>query len=290
MCLNNKTTKYTKEYLLKIDELKQAFAECDDVVIGAGAGLSAAAGLLYSGERFKELFEPYIERYGLTDMYTAGFYNHATPEDYWGYWCKHIYYNRFAAQVNNVYFNLKNLVKSKNYFVVTTNVDHQFQIGGFSKQRLFYTQGDYGLFQCSVPCHNKTYDNEQTILKMLEKLQDLKVPTKLIPYCPKCGAPMEPSLRKDSTFVQDEGWNSAYNRYEQFIKSIKGKKVLFLDLGIGYNTPAIIKYPFWQMTYNNKNATYACINLNNSNCPKEIKSRSVCIDADIKDTLQLLIK
>ncbi len=289
MYLNKPTTNYTPEYLQKVAELKQIICDCDDVVIGAGAGLSAAAGLHYTGERFKKFFAPYIEKYGLTDMYTAGFYNHATPEEFWGYWCKHIYHNRFAAQTNATYKNLLSLACQKNYFVITTNVDHMFQLSGFNKQKLFYTQGDYGLFQCSVPCHNKTYDNEQIILQMVDSLQSLKVPTSLIPHCPKCGSEMAINIRKDSAFVQDSGWDSAYTRYEHFINGTRGKKVLYLDLGIGYNTPGIIKYPFWQMTHNNKNASYACVNIENADCPKEIENRAICINADISDTLQILI-
>ncbi len=253
----------------------------DAVIVGAGAGLSAAAGLLYSGKRFSDNFAEYIQKYGFADMYSAGFYPFKTQEEKWGYWSKHIYHNRYEPQQNEVYSNLYRLVADKDYFVITTNVDHLFQKHGFEKQRLFYTQGDYGLWQCSVPCHHKTYDNEQQVMAMLQQQADTKIPSDIIPHCPRCGAVMSNNLRADNTFVQDSGWDAAMQRYEEFIRAHTGQKVLFLELGIGANTPSIIKYPFWQMTYQNKNACYCCINLNDAFCPPEIAERSICINTDI---------
>ncbi len=289
MFLKKKTERSTESYSEKIARLNQAIANADSVVIGAGAGLSTAAGLSYSGKRFSDNFAEYIERYQLSDMYSAAFYNYKTPEQFWGYFSRHIYFNRYNQQLNSVFDNLKKLILEKDYFVLTTNVDHIFQKSGFSKERLFYTQGDYGLFQCSVPCQNKTYDNEDIIMKMIEQTNDLKVPTALLPHCPLCGAPLTTNLRKDSKFVEDSGWHSAYSRYERYIKEHADKKVLYLELGVGYNTPSIIKYPFWQFTHRNKDATFASLNIENGGVPSEIKDRAIEIEGDIAKILNDLV-
>ncbi len=276
-------------YEEKIIELKGLIDSASVVVVGAGAGLSAAAGLEYGGQRFLRLFPEYMEKYGLQDMYSAAFYGHKTPEEFWGYFSKHIYYNRYKQELNSTYNNLLKLLVGKNYFVITTNVDHIFQKTGFEKQRLLYTQGDYGLFQCSVPCKNETYDNEEIVLEMLKKQQDLKIPTELVPHCPHCGAQMTTNLRKDSKFVEDSGWHKAFGRYENFISKHSYDKVLFLELGVGFNTPSIIKYPFWQMTYNNRNAVFSSINLGEAVCAREIKDRAILIEGDICTALQSLV-
>ncbi len=286
MFLKKKNITSTATYSEKIIKLKQAIEDTQVIIIGAGAGLSAAAGLLYSGERFKRLFADYIDKYGFSDMYSAAFYHHQSPEEFWGYFSKHIYYNRYAQDLNNTYANLFKLVSNKDYFVITTNVDHIFQNTGFDKEHLFYTQGDYGLLQCSVPCHNKTYDNKELIYQMVNEQTNFKIPTELIPYCPKCAKPMTTNLRKDNTFVQDSGWDKAMIRYQTFIQENKAKKVLFLELGVGFNTPSIIKYPFWQMTYNNKNAILASINMGDAICAKEIVDQSLLFDDDIKKVLE----
>ncbi|MDE7395225.1 MAG: Sir2 silent information regulator family NAD-dependent deacetylase, partial [Clostridiales bacterium] len=181
------------------------------------------------------------------------------------------------------------LVKDKNYFVITTNVDHCFQKAGFDKNRLFYTQGDYGLFQCSEPCHKKTYDNEETVRRMVAEQKDMKIPSALVPYCPVCGKPMTMNLRCDDSFVQDEGWDAACARYERFIEAHKDKDILYLELGVGSNTPVIIKYPFWRLTNQNPNAVYACINYGEAMCPPQIESRSICINEDIAAVLEKLV-
>lgn len=180
------------------------------------------------------------------------------------------------------------LIRDRDYFVITTNVDHQFQLAGFDKKRLFYTQGDYGLWQCAKACHNKTYDNEKTVRQMVSAQTDLKIPSELIPKCPVCGAPMTMNLRCDDSFVQDEGWYAAADRYEDFIRRHKGTHILFLELGVGANTPGIIKYPFWRMTAQNPKAAYACINLGEAFVPTEINGQSICIDADIGKILERL--
>ncbi len=289
MFLKKKTMHSIESYWKKIDKLKDAVNDSEVIIIGAGAGLSTSAGLHYTGERFERLFADYIEKYSFSDMYSAAFYPHKSLEEFWGYFSKHIYYNRYKQELNNTYEALRKIVSDKDYFVITTNADHIFQNTGFDKTRLFYMQGDYGLLQCSVPCHSKTYDNKELIYEMVEKQKNYKIPTELIPYCPLCGKPMTTNLRKDNTFVQDDGWNKAMDRYEKFIKESKGKKVLFLELGVGFNTPAIIKYPFWKMTYNNKNAIFVSINASEATCAKEIKEQSVLFNEDISDVLKNIL-
>lgn len=276
---------YTESFSDKISRLADELRSADAVVIGAGAGLSTAAGFTYSGERFSKKFSDFIEKYGFRDMYSGGFYPFPTLEEHWAYWSRYIYINRYSDTENGTYKTLLKLIKDKDYFVLTTNVDHQFQKAGFDKKRLFYTQGDYGFFQCSVPCHNNTYDNEETITEMVRRQKNMRIPTELIPVCPKCGKPMSMNLRADDTFVQDKGWYAASGRYSDFLRRHKGLHILFLELGVGFNTPAIIKYPFMQMTAENSNAVYACINLGECFCPDEISHRSVCIDGDIHEVL-----
>lgn len=279
-----------EDYLILIKKLANHIKKCDAIVIGAGSGLSTSAGLSYSGERFKKYFSDFISKYHLTDMYSAGFYPYETLEEYWAYWSRHIYYNRYINAPKDTYHQLLNLIKDKEYFVLTTNVDHQFQKAGFDKKRLFYTQGDYGLWQCSKPCHLETYDNEEIVKKMVEQQKEMRIPTTLIPHCPKCGAPMTMNLRSDQTFVQDDGWYKANSCYEDFLRRYEGLNVLYLELGVGGNTPVIIKYPFWSYTLNNKNATYACINYGEAVCPKDIQNQSILIDADIHNVIHDTLK
>lgn len=283
-----KTLTSTKNFLNKTKQLKQEIEIADAIVVGAGAGLSTSAGFTYSGERFEKYFSDFIEKYNFRDMYSGGFYPFETLEEHWAYWSRYIYINRYMDINNGVYKRLFELVKDKDYFVLTTNVDHQFQKAGFNKHRLFYTQGDYGLFQCSKPCCQETYDNEECVKDMLEFQEDMRIPTELIPRCPKCGKPMTMNLRADNTFVQDEGWYRAAERYEEFLRRHKNLHILFLELGVGYNTPAIIKYPFWQMTVKNPKAVYACLNYGEAVCPKEIESQSICINTDIKKVIDIL--
>lgn len=276
----------------QIEKLKNAIASADSIIIGAGAGLSTSAGFTYSGERFEKYFADFRALYGFSDMYTGGFYPYKTLEEHWAYWSRYIFVNRYMDAPKPVYDDLLSLVRGKDYFVITTNVDHCFQKAGFDKKRLYYTQGDYGLFQCSEPCHQKTYDNEEQVRAMYENQHDMKIHTELIPRCPVCGKPMSMNLRADDTFVQDEGWYKAAERYENFLTTRKATdcgKVLFLELGVGGNTPGIIKYPFWQMTAQNPNATYACLNFGEAVCPAEIKERSICINADIGEVLKDMV-
>lgn len=277
-------------YTAQIERLKAALDDADAVIIGAGAGLSASAGFSYSGERFYRYFADFAEKYGIRDMYSGGFYPFPSAEEFWAWWSRQIYFNRYAVDAGKPYTDLLKLVGDKNYFVLTTNVDHQFQLAGFDKERLFYTQGDYGLFQCSVPCHQKTYDNEEAVTEMVARQENMRIPTELIPKCPVCGKPMSMNLRCDDTFVEDEGWHRANARYDAFLEQYKDKRLVLLELGVGGNTPVIIKYPFWQIALQNKNATYACVNLGESACPEEIAPQSVCLDADIGKVLADLIR
>ena len=282
-----------------IEQLKQIISEAETVVIGAGSGLSTSAGFTYSGERFEKYFSDFAAKYGFQDMYSGGFAPFASLEERWAYWSRYIMINRYMDPPKPVYNNILSLVRNKDYFVLTTNVDHCFQKAGFDKERLFYTQGDYGLFQCSEPCHQKTYDNEKQIRAMWEFRNEMKIPSELVPHCPVCGKPMSMNLRADDTFVTDEGWSKAANQYETFLQSrnITSRssqqegtgKVLFLELGVGRNTPGIIKYPFWQMTAKNPNAQYVCINFGEAFAPYEIEKRSLCINDDIGGVLQELL-
>ncbi|MBR0098968.1 MAG: Sir2 silent information regulator family NAD-dependent deacetylase [Treponema sp.] len=283
----------------KISELKKALSSADTVIIGAGSGLSTSAGFTYSGARFEKYFSDFAKKYGFTDMYSGGFYPYKSLEEHWAYWSRYIMINRYMNPSKKVYGDLLNLVRDKDYFVITTNVDHCFQKAGFDKKRLYYTQGDYGLFQCSKPCHQKTYDNEKQIRSMWESQKDendnlikMQIPTELIPHCPVCGKPMSMNLRADDSFVQDEGWYEAAERYENFLRTRHAEndgKVLFLELGVGGNTPGIIKYPFWQMTLKNSNATYACVNYGEAIAPREIADRAICINGDIGEILEKMV-
>ena len=289
----------------QIEILKEELDQADAVLIGAGSGLSTAAGFTYSGERFQKYFGDFAEKFGIRDMYSGGFYPFPDLETYWAWWSRHIYYNRYVKAPSDVYPNLLSLVRDKDYFVLTTNVDHQFQLAGFDKKRLFYTQGDYGLLQSVDPKTQTTYDNEEIVYRMMEaqgfvkdkngifripedgKLK-MRVPTELIPKCPEDGSDMTMNLRCDNTFAQDEGWYAAMERYQDFLRRHENLHVLYLELGVGMNTPVIIKYPFWQYTDENKNAFYACINMGEACCPQRIEDRSVCIDGDIGEVLQKL--
>ena len=272
----------------QIERLKTALQECDAVVIGAGAGLSTSAGFEYTGERFEKYFSDFAGKYGIRDMYSGGFYPFPAKEEFWAYWSRYIFINRYTDAPKPVYENLLKLVQGKDYFVITTNVDHCFQKAGFGKKRLFYTQGDYGLFQCSEPCCDETFDNEAAIREMVDRQRNMRIPSELIPRCPHCGRLMTLNLRSDDSFVEDEGWHRAAERYENFLRTRAGQRILFLELGVGYNTPVIIKYPFRQMTAKNPAAVYACINKGQAICPNEIENRSLCIDADIGNTLSLI--
>lgn len=288
MYSRNETKKSTESS--SIEGLRSALKTADAILVGAGAGLSASAELTYSGERFERYFSDFYQKYGISDMYSGGFYPFGTLEEYWAWWSRHIFYNRYVDAPIPVYRELLSLVEGKDYFVLTTNVDHQFQRAGFDKQRLFYTQGDYGLWQCSKACHNRTYDNELLVRQMVARQRDMKIPAELVPHCPVCGAPLTMNLRCDDTFVQDRGWYAAAERYSNFVRQHSHGKILYLELGVGTNTPGIIKYPFWKFTLENPEAVYACINQGQAYAPREISERSICLDADIHTVLRTLLE
>ena len=269
-----------------IERLRRGIAEADAVVVGAGSGLSTASGMTYSGERFERNFTDFIGRYGYRDMYTAGFYPYPTPEEYWAYWSRYIHLNRYAQDAGPAYRRLRNLMGGKDCFVITTNVDHCFQKAGFDALRLFCTQGDYGLWQCARPCHQETYDNEAPVQRMVSEQRDMRIPTELIPRCPRCGGPMANNLRCDDTFVEDEAWHFAAGRYADFLRKHEGARVLFLELGVGWNTPGIIKYPFRRMSTRHERAVYACVNLGEADAPRELEGRAILVDGDIGEVLR----
>ena len=271
-------------------QLHQAIEQSDAVLIGAGAGLSASAGFSYKGERFERYFKDFASKYSFHDMYVGGFFPYPTAEEYWAYWSRYIMVNRYMDAPKPVYQALLSLVQKKDYFVLTTNVDHCFQKAGFDKSRLFYTQGDYGLFQCSAPCCQKTWDNEEVIRRMAEEQKDMRVPTSLIPLCPRCGKPMTMNLRSDDTFVQDDGWYQAAGQYRRFLLQHQKGRILYLELGVGYNTPGIIKYPFWKMALQNPEAVYACVNRGQAFVPGEFRQNALCLDDDIGSVLNNLLR
>lgn len=268
-----------------IERLRRGIAEADAVVVGAGSGLSTASGTTYSGERFERNFADFIGRYGYRDMYTAGFYPYPTREEYWAYWSRHIHLNRYARDAGPAYRRLRRLMGDKDGFVITTNVDHCFQKAGFDALRLFCTQGDYGLWQCARPCHQETYDNEAPVRRMVLEQRNMRIPSELLPRCPRCGGPMANNLRIDDAFVEDEAWHLAAGRYADFLREHEGARVLFLELGVGWNTPGIIKYPFWRMAVKNERAVYACVNLGEVTAPRELEGRAILIDGDIGEVL-----
>lgn len=289
----------------QLERLKNEIDTADAIVIGAGAGLSTSAGFTYSGERFERYFFDFKRCFGIKDMYSGGFYPFPDDETRWAWWARHIYFNRYIDAPKPVYRELLELLQNKNYFVITTNVDHQFQRAGFDKSRLFYTQGDYGLFQSVNRRLQKTYDNEDWVKRAMEAqgfVRDengifrvpedqnikMRIPSELIPKCPDDGSDVVMNLRSDNSFVEDEGWHRASAAYYEFLKKHESDHVLYLELGVGGNTPVIIKYPFWQMTLANDKATYACLNYNEADCPEEIAVQSICISADIGEILQLL--
>ena len=288
MYFSRLTRQSTASFSKQVARLRAALEQADAVIVGAGAGLSTAAGYTYSGARFQELFGDFAARYGFSDMYSGGFYPYDTLEEYWAFWSRYILCNRYEPMPVPVYEQLLELVRDRDYFVLTTNVDHCFQRAGFDKRRLFYTQGDYGLFQCSRPCCQETWDNEDVVRAMASEQRDMRVPSELVPRCPRCGAPAVPNLRADDAFVEDAGWHRAAQRYEDFLRRHAHVRTLYLEIGVGGNTPGIIKYPFWQMTAQAEDATYACVNLGEAVAPVEIDHRSILIDASAAQVLDAL--
>ena len=288
-----------------IERLCEAIRCADAIFIGAGAGLSTAAGYTYSGERFLRYFGDFHRNYLFNDMYSGGFYPYSSPEEKWAFWSRYIFINRYMAPPKPVYDDLLSLVRGRDYFALTTNVDHCFQRAGFDKFRLFYTQGDYGLWQCSKPCHDATYDNRETVRRMVEAqgfvISDggaltlpegvqpaMAVPADLVPRCPRCGRPMAMNLRADDTFVEDALWHAAAARYAAFCRNHERGRVLYLEIGVGWNTPGIIKYNFWSRANDNPNAIYACLNHDDARIPRELEGRGIGIEGDSAQVIAAL--
>ncbi len=275
----------TSAFSASCTRLADALSSCDAVLVGAGAGLSTSSGLTYDGQRFQRLFGDFAARYGIRDMYEGGFYPFPTPEERWAWWSRHIWYNRYEREVGPAYESLARLMRGRDLFVLTTNVDHCFQDAGFDKGRLFYTQGDYGLWQCSLPCHERTYDNRETVRRMVLDQRDLRVPTELVPRCPVCGREMAMNLRADDRFVEDEGWHAAARRHSAWLDAHASGRVLYLELGVWANTPGIIKYPFWRRVAQNPQAVYAVVNKGEAYVPPELREHSIALDGDIAEAL-----
>ncbi|WP_407377178.1 SIR2 family NAD-dependent protein deacylase [Methanobrevibacter sp.] len=273
-----------ERFVQRLDKAKKAIDEAKYIIIGAGAGLSTAAGIDYGGERFVRYFKDFIDEYGFTDMYSSGFYPFETSEEKWAYWARHIFANRYDVGKTDVYQKLLKLVENKEYFVLTTNVESQFWINGFEDERIFATQGDYSLLQCSKACHDKLYYNEELVSEWMDETENFKIPTDLVPKCPVCGEEMDLNLRKDNFFVEDNKWHEMNDRYYDFLHNIDDKFV-FLEIGVGFNTPGIIRYPFEQMTYNNDDATLIRLNLDYPQAIPENKEKTISFDENVEEIL-----
>lgn len=277
-----------KTFEERIEEFKNALESAEAVVIGAGAGFSDAAGIKYVGKRFTDNFQDFIKKYNMEDLYTSSFYPFKTQEERWAYWAKHVSLNRFETPATNLYTDLFDLVRDKNYFIITTNVEHQFWKANFPNEKIFATQGDYGYIQCAKGCHNKLYDNDSLVANMISATKDCKIPSSLVPKCPVCGGEMDINIRKDRYFVQDEDWDIAYNNYEKFIENNENKKIVFIELGVGYNTPGIIRYPFEQMTNKNDKAVLIRLNKDYPQGPIENKSKTISFTEDMMEVIERL--
>lgn len=253
-------TPIRENYSCRWAELRHALDRAEYVVIGAGAGLSAAAGLEYSGRRFTDHFGDFIRRYGFTDLYTSSFYPFNTEEERWSHWARHIRQNRYDEASTELYRMLLHAVGRKEWFVITTNVDGQFEKAGFDRERIFAVQGDYAYLQCAEACHDKLYYNEALVREMTQNTKDCRIPASLVPRCPVCGGAMEVNLRKDDHFVQDAHWYESHERYQAFMQKACRRNTLLLELGVGYNTPTIIRFPFERMASQADNITLVRIN------------------------------
>lgn len=276
--------------LNKIEEITKLIQDSDYILIGAGSGLSTSAGIEYFGKRFEDNFSEFINKYNFTDMYTSGFYDFKTEEEKWAYWAKHMYINDVGMEATKLYKDIFELVKNKEYFVITTNVDDQFYKAGFDKNRIFATQGSYAFIQCSEGCHNTIYDASQMVKEMIEKTSDCKIPTDLVPVCPKCGEKMDVNLRKDAYFVQDSNWYKQDMKYGEFLDNAKDKKVVLLEFGVGFNTPGIIRIPFEKLVFENKN--WDLVRFNKDNCMNflDIEKKTINVQEDITKAIEEISK
>ena len=273
-----------ERFVQRLDKAYEAIKNADYILIGAGAGFSTAAGIEYTGERFERYFKDFIEKYHFTDMYSSGFYPFKTSEEKWAYWALHIFANRYDVGKTDVYQKLLKLVENKDYFVLTTNVESQFWINGFEDEMIFATQGDYGLMQCEKACHDKLYPNRELVFEAIENTKDCMIPRELVPVCPVCGGNMEINVRKDNFFVEDEKWHDMYANYSKFLEKIEeSDKLVLLELGVGFNTPVIIRYPFEQMTHDNPNVTLIRLNRSYAQAIPENKEKTISFDEEISE-------
>lgn len=272
-----------------LERVSAALAKTPAVLIGGGAGLSAAAGIDYSGDAFRRAFADYIARYGFSDLYSSGFYPFPTEAERWAYWARHVDYAAVKPPAMPLYVRLLELVRGKEYFVITTNVDAQFEKAGFAPERLFAVQGDYREMQCANACHRKVYSNLDAVQRILETTQDLTIPAGSVPRCPVCGGRMEMHLRIDEHFIEDEKWHRAARRYEEFLAGhAKGETVL-LELGVGFNTPTIIRYPFEELAFFNRGALLVRLNRENIPLRLPIQSRTVTITEPMQAVVAQLL-
>ena len=273
-----------EEYKLRINKMKQLLKEADCILIGAGSGLSTAAGLKYSGENFQKNYKEFMQKYHFEDLYSASFYEFKTQEEKWAFFSKMILLNRYNKPLT-LYKELYDIVKDKNYFVITTNVDGQFEISGFDKEKIFAVQGDYKYLQCENACHNKLYDNSEIVKKWTANMKECKIPSELVMKCPVCGGNMDMNLRKDDKFVQDENWYKQLKAYKDFLKEMKNKNVVLLEIGVGFNTPGIIRFPFEKMTIENSKTRLIRINKNYLKCFLDIADKAITFTEEVKQIL-----
>jgi NAD-dependent SIR2 family protein deacetylase len=276
-------------YQTRIERAKKTLEDAEYVLLGGGAGLSAAAGITYSGKRFTDNFGPFIEKYGFTDLYTSSFYPFETEEEKWAYWAKHISSNRYEIGATKLYMDLFQLVKEKNYFVISTNVESQFVKAGFPSNKVFEIQGDYSFLQCEKGCHDKLYFNESLVKEMIDKTVDCKIPPNLVTKCPVCGGNMDVNLRKNPYFVQDEKWYKSDKLYKDFLKDSEGKKIVYMELGVGFNTPGIIRYPFERMAYHNKKATLIRLNKDEPEGFEETADQTITFTENMQGVVSALM-
>ena len=275
-----------EEYNSRILQAKQAIKQADYIIIGAGSGLSAAAGLKYSGEKFERNYKEFIEKYHFEDLYSASFYDFSSQEEKWAFFAKMIKLNRYNEKPLKLYQKLYEIIKDKNYFVLSTNVDGQFFNSGFDKDKVFEVQGDYCYLQCENACHNKLYYNKELVEKWIQNTVDCKIPSNLVMKCPVCGGNMDMNLRKDANFVQDSNWYDMSRKYDEFLGRTKDKNVVLLEIGVGFNTPGIIRFPFEQMTNNSKKTTLIRINKYYPSTMLEIKNKTILFNEDTNEIIE----
>lgn len=283
----------TTPYEEQIKQAAKQIKEADRILIGAGAGLSTAAGLTMGGSRFTDNFKDFIEKYGgpyMRDMYCAGFYPFPSEQAKWGYWSKSGMVNRVLPGALPLYKKIYKLVETKEHFVLTTNVDHQFLLSGFDEENVFATQGDYGLIQCKRGCHPKTYDAVKRFKQMDAARRDCSIPSYMVPKCPVCGGPMEMNLRSDQYFVEDEAWHKSEKRFGEFLRKCENQKTVLLELGVGFNTPTIIRFPFEKLVREHKDMSLIRLNLDEAVVPEEFEERVIGIDEDMVKSVEDLRK